>query len=167
VFVLYTSYRYGWAETMLGLSLAAVGIASIVVQAGLVKPIVARLGERRTLLAGLVFGTLAFGVQGWAPTGPWFFTGIPLGALWGITMPALQGLATQRVSAKEQGQLQGALSSLMGIALLSGPSLFTQIFALSIAPARTWNLPGAPFLLAAALLGTGLLIAIRVARPGT
>jgi MFS transporter, DHA1 family, tetracycline resistance protein len=162
VYVLYTSYRYQWGTTMLGLSLAVVGIASMIVQAGLIKPIVAKLGERRTLLAGLACGTLGFASQGWAPSGIWFLGAIPLGALWGMAMPALQGLATQRVGADQQGQLQGALSSVMGIAILIGPGLFTQVFAASIDPARTWNLPGAPFWLAAALLGSAMLLATRI-----
>jgi DHA1 family tetracycline resistance protein-like MFS transporter len=161
-FVLYVTHRYGWTEAMVGLCLAAVGVASMIVQAGLVKPIVQRLRERATLLLGLFFGALGFTFQGWAPTGAWFFAGIPLVTLWGVAMPALQGLATQRADATEQGRLQGALSSLMGVALLIGPGLFTQVFAQSIDPAGSWTLPGAPFLLAELLLLAALVLATQV-----
>jgi DHA1 family tetracycline resistance protein-like MFS transporter len=79
-------------------------------------------------------------------------------------MPALQGMATRRVGPSQQGQLQGAFSSVMGIALLIGPSVFTQAFAAAIDPGRNWNLPGAPFLLASALLAAALVLSFRLTR---
>jgi DHA1 family tetracycline resistance protein-like MFS transporter len=71
---------------------------------------------------------------------------------------------SRRVGASEQGQLQGANSSLMGIANLFGPGLFTQAFAYAIGPLSRWQLPGAPFLLAALLLAAAALLAWRVTR---
>ncbi len=85
-----------------------------------------------------------------------FLIGVPLQALWGLDGPAAQGLMTRRVDASEQGQLQGALSSLRGIAGLIGPGLFTLTFAHFIGPGSGLQLPGAPFLLAAALLASAL-----------
>ncbi|MDY7232863.1 TCR/Tet family MFS transporter [Hyalangium rubrum] len=165
VYVLYVGYRYGWDERTVGLTLAGSGIASTVVQAGLVRPIVARLGERRTLLLGLGFGVVGFALYGLATTGVGFWMAIPVMALWGLAGPAAQGLMTRRVGASEQGQLQGANSSLMGISSLIGPILFTQTFAWSINPDTGWHLPGAPFLLAAVLLACAALQAWRVTRP--
>ena len=164
-FVLYATYRYGWDELMVGLTLAFVGVCSGVVQAGLVGKIVSRIGERRTLLMGLLFGTAGFAVYGMAATGLLFWLGTPLMALWGISGPAGQGLMTRRVSPSEQGQLQGANSSVRGITGLIGPGLFTLTFASFIGARRDWNLPGAPFLLASLLLAAALVVAWRVTRP--
>jgi DHA1 family tetracycline resistance protein-like MFS transporter len=69
------------------------------------------------------------------------------------------------VSGSEQGQLQGANSSLIALAGLVGPGLFTQTFAWSIGADARWHLPGAPFLLAAAMLAAGAALAWRVTRP--
>jgi DHA1 family tetracycline resistance protein-like MFS transporter len=163
-FVLYAGYRYGWGERTVGLSLAATGFCSMLVQALLVRPTVKRLGERSTLLLGLLFGVAGFSIYGLAPTGTLFWLGVPVMALWGMSGAATQGLMTRYVGPSEQGQLQGANSSLMGMASLVGPFLFTMTFAASIDASRGWNLPGAPFLLAAALLGTAALVGWRVTR---
>jgi MFS transporter, DHA1 family, tetracycline resistance protein len=152
VAVLYASYRYGWSDQMMGLTLAAVGVASGLVQGFLIQPIIRRFGERKTLAAGLLFGTAGFVVYGLAPTSAWFWSGIPLMALWGISSPAVLGIMSRLVGVSEQGQLQGANASLMAVANLLGPGLFTLSFAWSIVPGAAWHLPGAPFLLASALL---------------
>jgi MFS transporter, DHA1 family, tetracycline resistance protein len=88
-----------------------------------------------------------------------FWLGLPVVALWGLSGPALQGLATRRVDASEQGRLQGAFASLMGIAGMIAPGLFTFTFAASIT-----TLPGAPFLLAALLLLAAMALAAVVTR---
>jgi DHA1 family tetracycline resistance protein-like MFS transporter len=162
MFVLYTGYRYGWDQRTVGFVLALVGIASAVVGGGLVQPIVNRLGERVTLLFGLFIGAVGFAYYGLAPTGTAFALGVPVVALWGVTFPAAQGLMTRYVSPTEQGQLQGAITSLRGIAGLIAPGLFTGIFALAIAPSREWKIPGAPFLLAGALIAASLALTWRV-----
>ena len=163
-FVLYASLRYGWSTRTLGLTLAGVGVCSGFVQAVLVGPIVARIGERRALLAALLCGAGGFALFGLAASGPVFWLGIPLTALWGISGPASQGLTTRLVQPSEQGQLQGANSSLRGIAGLFGPGLFTFTFAQFIGVRRDWHLPGAPFLLAGLLLAAAWLGAWRVTR---
>lgn len=164
VTVLYTSYRYGWDNKTMGLTLAAVGIASGVVQAGLIKPAIRRLGERATLIVGLVCGVAGFALYGFASTGAMFWAGIPVLALWGMGSAAAMGLMSRLVSGSEQGQLQGANASLMALAGLLGPGLFSQAFARSIAPDAAWHLPGAPFLLAAAMLAAATALAWRVTR---
>jgi DHA1 family tetracycline resistance protein-like MFS transporter len=164
VMVLYVGYRYNWSARTVGLTLAVIGIGSVIVQGGLVRPVVARIGDRRALFTGLVFGTLGFAAWGLAPTGFLFVAAIPLGSLMGFYGPAAQGLMTHRVGASEQGQLQGANSSVQGIAGLVGPGLFTWTFARFIRPDSAWQLPGAPFLLGSLLLVIALLIAVRVTR---
>ena len=161
VFVLYTDYRYHWGERMVGFALAGIGIASTIVSALFVGPIVKRLGERAALLVGLFFGALGFAIYGLAPTGAWFLTGIPFLAIWGLAGPAFQALMSQRVEATAQGRLQGAVASLAGVTGMLGPLIFTQIFAFGIA--SSWlHLPGAPYLLSATLLGASLLLALFV-----
>jgi MFS transporter, DHA1 family, tetracycline resistance protein len=160
VTVLYMSYRYHWTELQVGLALAGVGVCSMIVQGGLIKPVVARLGERRALALGLAFGALGFVIYALAPTGRLFLVGIPVMALWGFAGPSAQSLMTRRVSPSEQGQLQGANSSLTAIAGIFGPIAFTHVFSAFIGP-----LPGAPFLLAAALMLASCAIAWAATRP--
>jgi len=163
--VLYSGYRYGWSTRTVGLVVAVMGAGSMVVQGTVVRSVVARFGERRVLLGGLAFGVVAFSIFGLAPTGSLFVAGVPLMSLWGLSGPALQGLMTRRLGPDEQGQLQGALASLAGIAGVVGPGTFTQTFAAAIDPRRDWHLPGAPFLLSAALLAVAFGIAtVTVAR---
>jgi MFS transporter, DHA1 family, tetracycline resistance protein len=164
IFVLYAMYRYGWNERTVGLAIAAVGLCSAVVGAGLVEPVVARFGERRTMLAGLLFGTAGFVIYGVAYTGAIFWAGLPLAALWGLSGPPMQGMMTRHVGASEQGQLQGALSSLRGIAFMIGPLVFTNVFASFIGANRDWHLPGAPFLLAALMIAGSTAMAWQTTR---
>ena len=164
MYVLYTSYRYGWSAGKVGLTLMAVGVLNIVVQGVLVKPAVARLGERGAIYAGLFFGIAGFSGFGLAPSAIWMWASLPIFALWGLITPGLQGLMSRRVGAHEQGKLQGANGSITSIAGLIGPLLFTQSFAYFIDPHRAWTLPGVPFFLAAALLVAALLLAVRVPR---
>jgi DHA1 family tetracycline resistance protein-like MFS transporter len=165
MFVLYTDYRYGWSERTVGLALAAIGVCTTIVSATLVGPAVARLGERRALLLGLTFGLTGFLIYALAPTGRMFLIGIPLLSLWGLAGPSMQSLMSRRVGASAQGQLQGALSSMRGISGMIGPLVFTQTFAAAIAEQGALYLPGAPYMLAAALILCSLALSWRVARP--
>jgi len=161
-FVLYAGYRYGWDAGMVGLTLAGVGVCGAIVQGGLVRPVVARFGERKAALTGLACGAVGFAIYGWAPVGELFWIGAPIMALWGFFMPSAQSLMTRHVSPSEQGQLQGAIHSLRGITGMVGPALFTLTFAAAISPGHAWTLPGAPFLLAAALLAGAWALAWKV-----
>ncbi len=164
VFVLYAIYRYQWDNQSVGYCMALVGICTGIVQGGLVRPFVKRFGEPRTLLAGLFFGMLAFAGFGLAPTGLLFLAAIPFLALWGFANAAAQSLMTKHVDHKEQGQLQGANGSLRAISSLIGPSLFTMIYAFSIDPSHSWQLPGAPFFVAALLMLLNVLLTLFVLR---
>ncbi|HLX38634.1 MAG TPA: MFS transporter, partial [Candidatus Binataceae bacterium] len=160
-FVLYAMYRYGWNERMVGLAIATVGVCSALVGAGMVQPLVAKFGDRRVMLWGMAFNVVGFMFYGLAPTGLLFWTGIPIGGLGGLAGPPMQSLMTRRVRDTEQGQLQGALSSVRGIAFMIGPLLFTSTFASFIGPHRDAHLPGAPYLLAAAIVLLSMPIAMR------
>lgn len=151
IYVLYVSLRYGWDTRAVGFSLMAVGICSALAQAALVKPAVAYLGERGALLAGLLCGAAGMAIFGTAPTGTLFAIGAPLMALWGLAPAAAQSIMTGRVSASEQGELQGALASLAGVASLIGPGLFTLTYARSIEHGAG-RLSGAAWLLSTLML---------------
>jgi DHA1 family tetracycline resistance protein-like MFS transporter len=167
IFVLFADYRYGWGPREVGWVLAAVGVCSVIVQAGLVGRIVAWLGERRTLLLGLACGVVGFAVYGFAGNGWVFLLGIPVSALWGVSSPATQALITRQVGADVQGRIQGALMSLISLAGIIGPAIFAGSFGLFISDHAPVHLPGAPFLIAALLLGCGWLMAWRYARVPT
>jgi DHA1 family tetracycline resistance protein-like MFS transporter len=117
------------------------------------------------MAVGLTFGAVGFAIYGLASTGPIFWIGVPVMALWGIATPSLQTIMTRLVDATEQGRLQGALASLVGLASLIGPTVFTQIFAVFISTGADWRLPGAPFLLAALLILVAMLFGWRITRP--
>lgn len=159
LFVIYTDYRFGWTHRTVGMVLALFGVSLMIVQGGLVGAAARRFGERRAMLAGLTFGIAGMLVFGLAPTAPLFMIGIPLGALFGLAYPAMQGLMTRRVGADEQGRLQGALASLMGVAGVLAPVLFTQAFSLAIGPLADARLPGMPFLVAAVVLLLSMVLA--------
>jgi DHA1 family tetracycline resistance protein-like MFS transporter len=160
-FVLYATYRYGWDAATVGLTLAMVGICAMAVQGAAIGPIVKRFGERRALLLGLGCGAAGFLIFAVAPTGPLSWLGIPVMALWGVSGAAIQALMTQSVAPDQQGQLQGATSSVQSVSQLVGPFLFTLTFAYFIGAQAPVSLPGAPFFLASALLVLALLIAAR------
>ena len=164
-YVLYTDYRYGWGPQIVGYTLGIVGLCTGIVQAVLVRRLMPRLGERRMMLTGvalLIFGYVVFGL---APTGWTFLAGIPFLCLGGLAGPPAQSMITHQVGPTEQGRLQGALSSLQSLAGIFGPALFANVFALFIGShAPTHRLPGAAFVLAAAVALAALLLTARATR---
>jgi MFS transporter, DHA1 family, tetracycline resistance protein len=165
MWALYTEYRYAWSRRDVGLSLAVVGVCAAIVSGALVGPTVKRFGERRSLLSGLLFGTIGFAGFALAARGWVIMAVIPFIALWGIAAPAIQSLMARHVDPSSQGKLQGAINSLRAITGMAGPILFTQVFAIAISPRYGLHLPGAPYYLAALLLGASLLLAVYVTRP--
>ena len=160
VFVLYVIYRFDWNSRMVGIALAVVGVTQMI-SYSMVGPVVARIGERRTLLTGLACAVVGFAMFGW-PSPVIFLAAIPVNALWSLAGSTSQSLMTRRVSPSEQGELQGALASLRGVAMMFGPGLFSLTFAYFISPGHL--LPGAPWHLAAVLMLVSLGIAWVVTR---
>ena len=162
----YASYRYQWPAWIMGVSFAVVGAGSIAVQAGLVKPFVARFGERGALAGGLFGGLpLGFALFGFAPNGWLFLASIPVFSCMGLVGPGIQGLMSRRVGPSEQGRLGGANTAVMAIASMIGPIFFTEIFARSIGPWSGWAPVGLAFYCSpAALLSLALLLAVAVQR---
>ena len=167
IWALYSIYRYGWSQGMIGLSLAVVGVCAAVISGGVTRPMVARFGERRTLYIGQFFGACGMFLAGLARNGALFLGSIPIISLWNMSMPAAQGMMTRRVSEREQGELQGALGSLRSITFLIGPGLFSWTYGWFIDPRRLFHIPGAPYFLAAAMLFTAMLMSTRIAQTET
>lgn len=166
VYVLYADYRFGWTDRAVGLSLAAVGIFSGMYGAGLVKPLEKRIGERNALSLGLVGGAMGYCMFGLSKTGLLLLCGIPVLNLMSVAWPSAQSIMSREVRASEQGQLQGAVQSLRGLAGVFGPGMFTYVFSKSIGAGAPIHAPGAAFFGAAGLLVVSLGAAQWVRRPG-
>lgn len=164
VFVLYAAWRYGWGPREVGLLLALVGVLDMVVQGGLVGPIVKRLGDRAAMVLGLIGGTIGIAAMGWAPDGLWFIAAMLPNALWGLAMPTLQSLMTRRVGEDEQGQLQGANMSVASIAGVMSPLFFGWVYSLSVGEHAVIQMPGLAFYLAAVVLLLAAVIGWLVGR---
>lgn len=165
IFVLYASNRYGWTVDMTGYALALTGVCNIVVQGLLVRRVVAWIGEWGAVLAGLTFGGLGFAIYGMAPTGWAFLIGTPVFGLIGLFGPGFQGIVTRRVAPSEQGRLQGANASLVGLAGVVAPTLFGFTYAWFVAPGHPF-VPGSAFFLAAGIHAVAALIAVAVMARG-
>ncbi len=162
VWVTYTTYRFDWSVADVGISLAIVGLLFAIAQGGLVRPVVGRFGELRTLIGALVvamLGMLLFGLasQGWMM---YAVTAVYCLGL-GLLGPAAQGLMSRSVPGNEQGLLQGAVTTVMTGSAIVGPPVTSSLFALFISPAAPITLPGAPFFLGCLLCGVALLLALR------
>lgn len=161
--VLYTTYRFGWDEGTNGLSLALVGAMAVVVQGGLVRPIVRRFGERRSILFGLGLATFTFLGYGLATEGWMMFGIIIIGALAGVAGPAIQGLIAGTVEARDQGKVQGAITSLRSLTSIFAPLIFASgVFSYFTSPEAPMELPGAPFLLGSGLWAVAFIVVLKV-----
>jgi DHA1 family tetracycline resistance protein-like MFS transporter len=163
VFVLYAAERFVWGPQEVGWTLGVVGAFAVFTQVFLVKRVVGGLGERNAVLFGSVAGAIGFAVYGLAATWPVFLAGIPIMSLWGVSSPATQSMITRQVAADEQGRAQGALSSLQSLTGILGPGLYTTVFAYFIGEDAPLYAPGAPFLVASALVVCALIAAVFAA----
>ena len=152
--------RFDWDPATIGLSLGLFGIIMAVVQGFLIRPAIKYLGERGTIIYGLFFDIIAFGFLSLLTSGTVALFFIPVAALAGIVSPALQGLMSRAVGDDQQGELQGALTSLSALAMIISPILMTSTFAAFTAETALFYMPGAPFFLALILT----LIAIALFR---
>ncbi len=159
---LHTEARFGWKPIDVGLSLVVVGVTSAAVQGGLVKVVVARLGERRVVLLGLVFSVAGYVALGLANRGWLIYVVLVPFALGGLVEPATKALLTREVAANEQGELQGSLGSLMSMTSIVGPLIGTGLFARFAPEGSSPHVPGAAFFAAAMLNALGLILAARL-----
>lgn len=162
----YTMEKFGWSARDVGWSLGGVGVAVMVVQAGLVGPIVSWFGEQRAAVFG--FGTMAVSFLGFATaTESWVMYAymIPF-ALGTVAMPALRSVMTEAVEESEQGELSGAISSIMSVMAIPAPLVMTRLFSYFTGSDAPIYFPGASFLAAGVLLVASSTIVMAVGRRG-
>ena len=150
------SYRYGWSQREIGLSLGLYGLGGALVMALVLPRVIPRLGEWRTAAIGLAFTALA--AFGYAAAWQGWMVYVVVGAtcLEALADPPLRSLAAAKVPPSAQGELQGALTSLFSITSIITPLLYTGIFARFTAPGAPVTFGGAPYLVA----GVFLLLAL-------
>lgn len=165
VWAYYAQEQFNWDMREVGHSLMFVGICAAIMQGGLARIVIPRLGERFISIAALSTAVLVYPAYAFAQQGWMVYALIPFGALVGLSMPALQGIMSRTIPANAQGELQGAISSISGLAMIFGPWLMTQMFAAFSDPNASVSIgsltilesgapiyfPGAPFVLAGAL----------------
>ncbi|WP_238364959.1 TCR/Tet family MFS transporter [Mesobacterium pallidum] len=147
----FTTLRFDWSPGMIGASLAVYGISMAVVQALLVGPVIARIGERGTVMVGLTIEILAMVLVAFVSSGWVLMALIPITALGNLAGPALQGIMSRSVSDDRQGMLAGVQASVNAMAMALSPILMTGVFAAFSHDTAALYLPGAPYLLAAVL----------------
>ena len=160
-----TTTRFGWSSVTTGIVFAVMGLAFAVAQGLAVGPTVKRLGERRSILLGLTVSAAAFAAYAVAPEGWMIYVVIAISAFGAVDEPATQSLLSQAVGADEQGALQGALASLMGLAAVLGPLVGSTAFGYFVSDAAPVYLPGAPFAIGVVLILAALVLAWRFIRP--
>jgi DHA1 family tetracycline resistance protein-like MFS transporter len=161
IWAFFTIERFAWSNYQVGLSLACVGIIMAVVQGGLIRLIIPRLGLARTALLGFVGSALAFAGHAFAYTVPMLGLWLIFSGFTGLIGPAVQGIMSNKVPQNEQGELQGVLASLSSVAAIIGPLTMTQLFA-RFTDDQGLYFAGAPFVAASLLsLGAMVLFAVR------
>ena len=134
-----------------------------IVQGVLMRPILKFLGERNTVIVGMGIDVVAFIFLAFVADGMWALIMTPLTALGSMAGPAMQGIMSRTASDNQQGELQGALSSINAIATIIAPLLMTQIFWYFTSAGAVFQLPGAPFLLSSvlAMISIGVFVTYR------
>jgi DHA1 family tetracycline resistance protein-like MFS transporter len=155
----YTKEKFQWDERMIGISLAVVGLVFAVVNGGLIRLIIPRLGNERTVYVGLGFNAIGFVLFALATQSWMMFVFTVVYCFGGIAGPALQGIISTQVPPNAQGELQGALTSLMSLTSIFGPPVMMGTFYLFTNEKAPLYLPGAPMLLGAVLTITSTLLA--------
>ncbi|MEO8153212.1 MAG: MFS transporter [Rhizobacter sp.] len=158
--VLYTSMRFGWGPQANGWSLFAVGVASVLVQGVLLKPLLARFGAKRLATIGLMSSTVAQLMWAMATQGWMMYAVIAFNLLGFTVAAAIQSMVSNAADAKSQGQTMGALSALNSLAAVVAPMIGAPLLGVvSHLPHDDWRI-GAPFFFCAALMGCATLIAL-------
>lgn len=160
----YTMFKFGWNERQVGYSMGFVGLLVAIVQGGLIRAALPRLGERRAVVLGLT--TMAIGFLGiaFASAGWMIYAALVPFAVCGFTMPALRGILSRQMPPDAQGELQGALASLVSLTAIVTPVAMTHLFHFFTSERSPVRFAGAPFLAAAALATASLLFFLRAGR---
>ena len=157
----YTMYKFNWTAEIVGYSLAVVGVLVAFVQGFLIRKIIPRLGQVKSIYLGMSFSALGLLLFGLASESWMMFAFLIPYCLGGIAGPSIQGVISSQVPANEQGELQGALTSLMSLCGVFGPLVMTNLFAFATAKNSTFHVPGAPFFLASCLTLVSFYLSYR------
>lgn len=160
VWTFYTMLKFGWTERLVGISLAVVGLCTGLVQGGLVRVAIPKLGAARAIVIGLLCYTVGFVLFAFASQGWLMLVFIAPYCLGGIAGPALQSTISGQVSATEQGELQGALTSLISVTGVVGPLMMSYLFGEFTRKGAPVYFPGAPFVLGAVLALGSVALAV-------
>lgn len=148
----YTMEKFKWDEKTVGLSLAALGLSFAVVQGGLSRVIIPKLGTERSVYVGLLFSAMGFILFAFASQSWMMFAFLGVYALGGIAGPSVQGIISNQVPSSEQGEIQGALTSLTSTTSIIGPLIMANLFSYFTRSTAPVYFPGAPFVLGAVLI---------------
>jgi len=157
----YTMDKFSWNEAMVGYSLGAVGLFVALVQGGLIRIIIPKLGQERSIWIGLLLYAIGLALFAFASKGWMMFAFLVPYCLGGIAGPALQGYMSASVPANEQGELQGGLTSLMSLSSIFGPMVMLGSFHYFTQPNPYFQFPGAPFIIGAAMMLLSAILAVR------
>jgi DHA1 family tetracycline resistance protein-like MFS transporter len=158
----YTMFKFEWDEAMVGYSLGVVGLLVAIVQGGLIRVVIPKLGPSLAVYIGIALNAVGLLFFGMASAGWMMFVFLIPYCLGGISGPALQGIISSQVPANEQGELQGALTSLVSLTAIVGPVMMNSIFAYFSSDEAPIYLPGASFYLASFFTVVSLFFAYRV-----
>jgi DHA1 family tetracycline resistance protein-like MFS transporter len=161
VWAYYTKEKFDWNKTWVGYSLGFVGLTVAIVQGGLIRFIIPKIGQQKSIMYGLMLYVMGFVLFSFASEGWMMFAFMVPYALAGITGPAIQGIISTQVKADEQGELQGIMTSFMSLASIVGPLLMSFLFAYFTNKANPIYFPGAPFMMGALLTCISVLICYR------
>jgi len=158
--------KFGWSEGIVGLTLAAFGLITALFQGLAIGPLVARFGEWRVCLLGLVVAVIvAFG-YGLSGSLAMVLVLLVVHGPEGFAHPMMVAMMSKAVPEDAQGELQGGISAVMNIAMLFGTVAFAQVFSTFMQEDASWQTPDAAFLLAGVLLvGVLALFIAIVKRP--
>ncbi len=157
----YTMEKFQWTERLVGFSLGFVGTLLMVVQAGLMRILIPKLGLVRAILIGISLLAVSFPLFGIA-TESWMMYAISIPyVLAGIAGPSIQSYISNLVPQNEQGQIQGGITSVISLTAIIGPLIMTNLFSHFSKKDGSVYFPGAPFLLAGLLALIALIIAIQ------
>lgn len=161
VWTFYTIEKFQWNADWVGYSLGFVGLMIATVQGGLIRIILPKLGQERSIWVGLLLYSIGLILFAFATKGWMMFVFLVPYCLGGIAGPALQGYMSTSVPANEQGELQGGLTSLMSVSSIFGPLLMTGSFYYFTRPNPFFHFPGAPFAIGSLLMLLSALFAVR------
>jgi len=158
----YTMFKFEWDEAMVGYSLGVVGLLVAIVQGGLIRVVIPKFGQANSVYIGIALHAIGLFCFGAASVSWMMFVFLIPYCLGGISGPALQGIISNQVPSNQQGELQGALTSLVSLTSIIGPLMMNSIFAYFSSDQAPFYLPGASFYLAAFLMVISLFFAYRV-----